>query len=132
MARRDQIEIYGVSKDGLAVAEAWGLSNVFLAYADNCAGEDIMEIGFNPHSGYVYIALENGISIASSFGQQVEYIISDIMNDEEYFFDDYEMALEQLEAWNPSYDEYATQDAQFRNRIKGIDALKKYYNKEFK
>ena len=153
MARRDQIEIYGVSKDGLAVAEAWGLSNVFLAYADNCAGEDIMEIGFNPHSGYVYIALENGISIASSFGQQVEYIISDIMNDEEYFFDDYEMALEQIEAWNPSYDEvgddfwdwfddgnvqeiepdvYATQDAQFRNRIKGMDALRKYYNKEFK
>jgi hypothetical protein len=153
MASRDKLEIYGVSNQGLAVAEAWGLSNVFLAYADNCAGEDINEIGFNSMSGYVYIALENGIQIASAFGQQVEYIISDIMNDEEFFFDDYETALEQLEAFDPSYDEvgddfwdwfddgnveeiepnvYATQDAQFRNRIKGMDALRKYYNKEFK
>ena len=153
MARRDQIEIYGVSKDGLAVAEAWGLSNVFLAYADNCAGEDIMEIGFNPHSGYVYIALENGITLGSSFGQQVEFIISDIMNDDEFFFDTYEEALDNIEMLNDGDQDdfedefdiwvsdgnveeiepgvYATQDAQWKNRIKGMENLKKYFQKEF-
>lgn len=153
MARRDQIEIYGVSKDGLAVAEAWGLSNVFLAYADNCAGEDIMEIGFNPHSGYVYIALENGITLGSSFGQQVEFIISDIMNDDEFFFDTYEEALDNIEMLNDGDQDdfedefdiwvsdgnveeiepgvYATQDAQWKNRIKGMENLKKYFKKEF-
>jgi hypothetical protein len=98
--------------------------------------------------------LENEIDIVSSFGQPVHYMYIDLMNDEVIEFDDYETALEQVEALNPSYDEvdaddfeewmndgnveeiepnvYATQDAQWKNRIKGIDALRKYYNKEFK
>ena len=38
---------------------------------------DIMCCGFNEHSGNVYIALENGVTIASCFGQSVEYIVSD-------------------------------------------------------
>jgi hypothetical protein len=56
--------------------------------------EDIMEggIGFNPNSGYVYIALENGISICSNMGRDIEYLVTDFNNGEEYFFDTYEEA----------------------------------------
>jgi hypothetical protein len=98
MARQEKIEIYGLSTDGVAYKEALGLSNVWNAYADNCAGEYIMECGFNPNSGYVYIALENGISICSMLGSDVEYLISDIMNGEEYFFTTYDEALDNLDA----------------------------------
>ena len=38
---------------------------------------DIMYCGFNEHSCNVYIALENGVTIASCFAQSVEYIVSD-------------------------------------------------------
>ena len=44
------------------------------------ASEDIFEIGFNENSGYVYIALENGVSIASCFGQSVEYMVNNKLN----------------------------------------------------
>jgi len=37
---------------------------------------DIMCCGFNENSGYVYIALENGVTIASCFGQSVDYIVT--------------------------------------------------------
>ena len=53
---------------------------------------DIMCCGFNEHSGYVYIALENGITIASCFGQSVDYIVYDTDTDEEKFYDRYEHA----------------------------------------
>lgn len=79
--------------DNPAFCEAMGLSNVFKAYAEECSREDIMEIGFNANSGYVYIALENGITIASSMGQRVEYIVTDFESGEESFFDNYTLAL---------------------------------------
>lgn len=94
MARQEKIEIYGLSTDGVAYAEAQGLANCWGAYAEECAGEYIMEVGFNPNSGYVYIALENGVSICSMLGRGVEFLISDIMNGEEEFFDDYQEALD--------------------------------------
>lgn len=37
---------------------------------------DIMCCGFNENSGYVYIALENGVTIASCFGQSVDYLVT--------------------------------------------------------
>ena len=81
--------------DSIGFCEAQGLSKVFQAYADNCAGEDIMEggIGFNANSGYVYIALENGISIASSMGGDVVYIITNFDTGSEEFLDSYEEAI---------------------------------------
>jgi hypothetical protein len=79
--------------DNPAFCEAMGLSNVFKAYAEECSREDIMEVGFNANSGYVYIALENGITIASSMGQRVEYIVTDFESGEESFFDNYTLAL---------------------------------------
>ena len=57
--------------------------------------EEIFETGFNTSSGYVYIALENGISIASNFGQDVEYIVTDMDTGEEFFLDTYEQAEKQ-------------------------------------
>jgi hypothetical protein len=71
--------------------ESWML--VQRAYKTYAHGEDIMECGFNKMSGYVYIALENGVQIASCFGQPVEYIVYKDEQDEEEFFDTYEEAL---------------------------------------
>ena len=71
--------------------ESWILVNkAFQKYAKD---EDIMECGFNKNSGYVYIALENGVTIASCFGQEVDYIIYDFETGEEHFLDKYEEAL---------------------------------------
>lgn len=52
--------------------------------------------GFNNMSGYVYLALENGISIVSCFGNPVEYLVENNRNGEEHFFDTYEEALNYL------------------------------------
>jgi hypothetical protein len=63
------------------------------AHLENSYNESVEECGFNNKSGYVYIALENGIQIASCFGQPVEYIKYDFETGEEYFFDTYDEAL---------------------------------------
>jgi hypothetical protein len=52
-----------------------------------------MECGFNLNSGYVYIALENGVCIASCFGQSVDYIVTDFETGEESFYDSYNEAI---------------------------------------
>jgi hypothetical protein len=70
----------------VAYLEAKGKSLIWLAYANHFASEDIIEEGFNPNSGYVYIALENGITIASAFGQDVDYITYNFDTDEELIF----------------------------------------------
>lgn len=56
--------------------------------------------GFNTSSGYVYIALENGVSICSCFNQSVDYLVTDYDTGEEQFFDTYEEAIEELEKIN--------------------------------
>jgi hypothetical protein len=89
----NNITINGIS-ESIAHCEAKGFSRVFMAYANECSREDIMEIGFNPNSGYVYIALENGISICSNMGQSVEFLVTNFNNGEETFYDTYEEALE--------------------------------------
>ena len=91
---QNTLTIFGLS-ESIAFCEAQGLSNCFQAYADNCAGENIMEggIGFNPNSGYVYIALDNGVSICSMLGREVEYLVTNFENGEESFFDTYEEAV---------------------------------------
>lgn len=59
------------------------------AYLDYAFGEDIMDIGMNNSSGYVYIALDNSVTIASCFGRDVQYIYCDFITGEELFFDSY-------------------------------------------
>jgi hypothetical protein len=87
--------IYGI-EDSIAYAEAIGLSKVFKAYAEKVGNEDIMEIGFNANSGYVYIALENGVSIVSMLGQNVEYLAYNNIDGEESY-DTYDEAIEYLD-----------------------------------
>ena len=80
--------------DSIAFCEAQGLSKVFQAYADNCPGEDIFEIGFNNKTGYVYISLEcSNIIICSFLGQDVVYIITNFDTGSEEFLDSYEEAI---------------------------------------
>jgi hypothetical protein len=74
--------------------ESWIL--VQRAYQEFAQREDIMECGFNKMSGYVYIALENGVQIASCFGQSVDYIVYDFESDEEEFFDTYTEAINSI------------------------------------
>ena len=80
----------------ICALEAVGLSKVFDAYADYATGEDINSIGFNSNSGYIYIFLENGISICSCLGQPVEYLTNDFETGENQFFDTYDEALNNL------------------------------------
>ena len=71
--------------------ESWILvQKAHLEYAYN---ESIEDQGFNRNTGYVYIVLENGIQIASCFGQSVDYIKYDDRAEIELFFDTYEEAL---------------------------------------
>jgi hypothetical protein len=91
------MEIHNINSE-IAFCEAKGLSKVFAAYAANCASETIMEVGFNPNSGYVYIALENGVSICSCLGSDVEYLVTDFEDGEEYFLDTYEEAITKYES----------------------------------
>ncbi len=74
--------------------ESWIL--VQRAYKTYAHGEDIMECGFNKQSGYVYIALENGVQIASCFGNPVEYIVYQHEQYEEEFFDTYAEAYSNI------------------------------------
>ena len=75
----------------LAYLEAKGLSKCFEAYADYFSREQILEIGFNANSGYVYIALEcDTVSIASLCGGDVEFIYTDPNTGEETFYDTFE------------------------------------------
>lgn len=89
----ENIKINGI-QESIAYCEAKGFSKIFMAYANECPGESIMEIGFNPFSGYVYIALENGISICSCMGQQVDYLITNFYNGKEIFYDTYKEAIQ--------------------------------------
>ena len=83
--------INGISLN-IAYCEAQGLAKCFQAYADNCVAEDIMDVGFNHNSGYTYIALENGITICSMLGGDVEFLVTDFGDGEEFFYDTYKEA----------------------------------------
>ena len=81
------LEIHGLGTT-VCNLEAIGLSKCFQAYADNDCG-DIMQVGFNADSGYVYIALEEGVQICSRLGNDVEYLVTDFETGEETFYDKY-------------------------------------------
>jgi len=98
---KNTLTIYGLSEN-IAYCEAEGLSKCFSAYAEQCSSESIIDggIGFNCNSGYVYIALENGVSICSMLGANVDFLVTNFENGEESFFDTYEEALEFSETLN--------------------------------
>jgi hypothetical protein len=72
-------------QNSFAYLDAKSKSIVWSAYAEYFAGEEIMEEGFNINSGYVYIALENGVTISSAFGKKVEFVVYDEETEEETF-----------------------------------------------
>jgi hypothetical protein len=72
--------------------EAQSLEKCFEAYSDECANEIINEIGFDSKTKYVYIALENGISICSKLGSDVEYLVTNLETFEQTLFESYESA----------------------------------------
>jgi len=45
-----------------------------------------------PNTGYVYISLENGISICSMLGQEVVYLVTNFDTGKDTFFDNYKDA----------------------------------------
>ena len=99
---KNTITIHNFNGDSIPYCEAQGLAKVFQAYADHCTNESILEggIGFNENSGIVYIALDNGVSICSSFGHDVEYLVTDFEDGNEEFFEFYEDALTLIEHYN--------------------------------
>ena len=84
------------TETSFAYLDAKSKSIVWAAYAEYFAGEEIQEEGFNINSGYIYIALENGVTIASAFGKKVEYIVYDDENETEDFLDTAKQAYEFL------------------------------------
>ena len=84
--------------NSLGYLDAKSKSIVWAAYAEHFGGEEIMEEGFNINSGYVYIALENGVTIASAFGKKVEFIVYDEENEEETFLSSVKQAYSFLES----------------------------------
>lgn len=97
MRTSESLTIYGLSEN-IAFCEAKGLGKCFIAYAKFAAREDIMDggIGFNANSGFVFIALENGISIVSGMGQDCEYLYIDPNTDEETTAENYYAAKRAL------------------------------------
>ena len=73
--------------NSFAYLNAKSKAKVWDAYAEHFANEEIMEENFNLRSGYVYIALENGIQIVSKLGKEAQFLIYDFETGEEMFFD---------------------------------------------
>jgi hypothetical protein len=87
----ENLTIYGL-QNNISFCESQGLAKCFQAYAENCTNDDIFEIGFNPNSGFTYIALEIGITICSMLGREVEFLVTDNETGNEHFFNNYEAA----------------------------------------
>jgi hypothetical protein len=68
------------------------LAKVLKWYRRNTSNWSVEDIGFNTTSWYVYICLDNWVTICSCFGNDVEFLVTDFENWDEYFFDDYEEA----------------------------------------
>ncbi len=68
------------------------MANCWAAYALNAPNREIMEVGYNEQTKYIYIALENMVTIASNNGNAVEYLIFD-EDGKELSFDEYDQAV---------------------------------------
>jgi hypothetical protein len=78
--------------NGLKSSDLQSFGKVIEAYLDLYNRPDIEDVGFNTSSGYVYFYLENGITIASCFGQNVVFVVDHGFNDDlefETYFEAY-------------------------------------------
>ena len=64
---------------------------ILQAYNQYASDDSVFEVWYNKRSGYVYIALDNWISIAEALNE-VEYIVYNFETEEETFFKNYEEA----------------------------------------
>lgn len=90
------LPIHGLIGYFIAPEDAQSFAKCFQAYSNVSPYADIASIGFNSESGIAYIALQNGVSITSSFGQQCAFYINDPDTDEEIPFINYRDALNAL------------------------------------
>ena len=74
----------------LGSSDVYSFSLCLTAYVDHCFNECIDDIGFNSSDGTFYIALDNCITITSSFGQPVKYVTVNTDDDDNNPYDDYE------------------------------------------
>jgi hypothetical protein len=95
----ETLTINGLSQS-IAYCEAQGLAKCFQAYANNSLNEYIFEIGFNENTGYTYIALENGVTICSMLGNDIEYLVTDFDNGNEFFYSSHDEAMKHFETIN--------------------------------
>ena len=95
MKQIESLQIHNLGSS-IAYCEAMGLSLCFEAYSEDCCGEYILGIGFNPNSGYVYIDLENGVSIRSMLGRDIEYLVVNSDKGEETFYESYFDAINSI------------------------------------
>jgi len=84
MASNFNLNQKNTMKNSFGYLDAKSKSIIWDAYANHFGGEEIMEEGFNVNTGYVYLALDN-VTIASAFGQPVEYIVFDFEEGQEMF-----------------------------------------------
>ena len=82
--------------DKMGSLDIQSIDIVIKAYKKYANGEDIEFSGFNNMSGYVYICLSNGVTICSNFGQEVEFLVTNFVDSEEFFFDTYKQAENKL------------------------------------
>ena len=84
--------------NSLGSADLQSFINVLDAYNSDYETRklEIEYLGFNTNSGYVYLALENGISIISAFGRGVDFLVTNYRNSNEEIFDTYDEALSYL------------------------------------
>jgi len=81
----------------LGSADMQSLILVLESYQDSAFNEEIEDVGFNKYSGYVYIYLSNGICIASAFGRDAVFIVSNFDTGEEDFYNTYINAINRIE-----------------------------------
>lgn len=74
----------------LGSADMQSLTLVLDAFREFAFNQEVEDYGFNTNSGYVWLYLTNGCTIASCFGQDVDYIFTDFDNGEEVFLDTYQ------------------------------------------
>jgi hypothetical protein len=59
------------------------------AYRENAFKVEIEDMGFNQNSGYIWLMLDNGVTIASCFATDVVYLATDWDSGEEQVFETY-------------------------------------------
>lgn len=95
------LTFWGLTTNAIPSKDALSLSKCFQAYSEYCPFEPMFGIGFNSKSDYMYIALENGVTIGSHYGKDVEYIVCDPDTGEEEFLDSYDSAIDYLNQAHP-------------------------------